>query len=123
MSTNTTNLNLVKPADGEAVDIDVINGNMDIIDEVVGTFLKVVPFEELVGAHNAGDVDTTDVSIIQQTGYSFIGIVGYDTATSGLIVRSLIPRPDISKAQVSWWARTSISSTVWVRVYALFAKQ
>lgn len=32
MSTKTPNYNLVKPADNETADIQVINGNMDIID-------------------------------------------------------------------------------------------
>lgn len=32
MATNTTNYNLVKPADNETADIQVVNGNMDIID-------------------------------------------------------------------------------------------
>lgn len=36
MSTNTTNLNLVKPDYGEALDVSDINGNMDIIDGAVG---------------------------------------------------------------------------------------
>lgn len=35
MSSETTNLHLVKPADNETADIDVINGNMDIIDAAV----------------------------------------------------------------------------------------
>lgn len=35
MATNTTNLNLVKPATTDFYDINVQNGNMDIIDEAV----------------------------------------------------------------------------------------
>ena len=36
MSSQTTNLHLVKPAGGDTVDIDVINGNMDTLDAKVG---------------------------------------------------------------------------------------
>ena len=36
MSTTTTNLELVKPAGNERVDVDVINGNYDKIDEFAG---------------------------------------------------------------------------------------
>ena len=36
MATNTTNLNLAKPATSDAVDITVINSNMDKLDAVVG---------------------------------------------------------------------------------------
>lgn len=42
MSSQTTNLNLVKPADGEAADISVINGNMDTIDTAVGDLRESV---------------------------------------------------------------------------------
>ena len=37
MATNTTNLALVKPATSDAVDITVINSNMDKIDAIVGS--------------------------------------------------------------------------------------
>ena len=36
MSTTTTNLGLTKPAGGDTVDIDDINGNMDILDTAIG---------------------------------------------------------------------------------------
>ena len=42
MSSQTTNLHLVKPSDGEAADISVINGNMDTIDSAVGTLRESV---------------------------------------------------------------------------------
>ena len=42
MSSQTTNLHLVKPAAGETADIDVINGNMDTIDSAVGTLRESV---------------------------------------------------------------------------------
>ena len=35
MSTQTTNLHLVKPVDAEAVDVSVINANMDTIDTAI----------------------------------------------------------------------------------------
>ena len=41
MSTQTENLHLVKPADGEIADIGVINSNMDIIDEAVSDCLPL----------------------------------------------------------------------------------
>lgn len=50
MSSQTTNLNLVKPAVTEAIDISVINGNMDIIDAAVGLLNT--------GKANAADVTT-----------------------------------------------------------------
>lgn len=37
MSTTTTNLNLTKPANNENVDLSVINGNYDIIDQFAGS--------------------------------------------------------------------------------------
>lgn len=37
MATQTTNLNLVKPAENDAVDITVINSNMDKIDAAIGS--------------------------------------------------------------------------------------
>ena len=39
MATNTTNLKLTKPATSDAVDITVINSNMDKIDAIVGSKL------------------------------------------------------------------------------------
>ena len=42
MSSQTTNLHLVKPADGETADIGVINSNMDTIDSAVGTLQQSV---------------------------------------------------------------------------------
>lgn len=37
MSTTTTNLNLTKPANNENVDLSIINGNYDIIDQFAGS--------------------------------------------------------------------------------------
>ena len=42
MSSQTTNLHLVKPANGETADIGVINGNMDTIDSAVQTIQESV---------------------------------------------------------------------------------
>jgi len=36
MATSTTNLNLIKPADGEPVDVDTLNANSDTIDAQFG---------------------------------------------------------------------------------------
>ena len=36
MGTYTTNLNLEKPSDADTADIAVINGNMDVLDGVIG---------------------------------------------------------------------------------------
>lgn len=42
MSSQTTNLHLVKPADNEVADIDVINDNMDTIDTAVQSLRESV---------------------------------------------------------------------------------
>lgn len=47
MSTKTTNYELIKPADNETADIQVINGNMDIIDT------KLKENAEAIATHKA----------------------------------------------------------------------
>ena len=49
MATKTPNFNLTKPSEVDLVEVDVLNGNMDIIDEALGNLSK----KELVTVYAA----------------------------------------------------------------------
>lgn len=68
MSTKTTNLQLTKPAYGEAADIAVINANMDIIDDTVAD--KVTAPSSTVTTDTVAVFDGTTGKLIKSSGFT-----------------------------------------------------
>lgn len=64
MSTSTTNLGLIKPADGEAADIDDINDNMDTIDTAIGSLRESVSKVGYVNASFVRFGTSGDIALI-----------------------------------------------------------
>ena len=56
MATKTTNYNLTKPSGSESADIDVINANMDIIDNALGTKANKSEIPDVSGFANKSDL-------------------------------------------------------------------
>lgn len=92
MATNTTNYNLVKPAGNDAVSIDVINANMDIIDSV----LKANADGISTKANKSTIVDTTLIATTWSSN-SYDLVVSGVTATS---VQEILPALSITDSQL-----------------------
>lgn len=104
MSSQTTNLHLVKPSDNERADNDVINANMDTIDAAVGDvdvaqdgdlqsqidalnnsvsqLLTVGTFTATSPAQEANAAWYCDVPITVPQGYEVVGVVGFSTGAT-----------------------------------------
>lgn len=59
MATNTTNLNLIKPAGSERVQISQINQNMDILDEKIGAVGNTSLQEQITNLGNRIDTEVS----------------------------------------------------------------
>ena len=85
MATQTTNLSLVKPTYSEPTDISVINGNMDIIDGVVGGTAMGTTATTLTGAiaEHEGDISgiSTEMGKVED---SIAIVVNGDTAPQNI---------------------------------------
>lgn len=66
MSTTTTNLSLVKPASNENVDLSVINGNYDKIDQFAGTV--VLSADVTASSGHVTGIGQNTVSVVSATG-------------------------------------------------------
>lgn len=79
MATNTTNLALVKPATSDAVDITVINSNMDKIDSIVGSkplgdFSSLSELDTLLNTELASMAEFTQRAIYVHATATFGGL-------------------------------------------------
>lgn len=63
MATNTTNYNLVKPANGDYYDISVQNGNMDIIDARMKANADAIAEKQVTITGGASSIVTNDLAL------------------------------------------------------------
>ena len=131
MSSSTTNYNLTKPAGTDYVDIDDINGNMDVIDatmkqnadgiaalgESVSSYITTALYSATV---NRTTSSFAAISAPSVSGYTFV--CWFSTATVGWVSGTYIEDPTMQDTKV-WVDHNSYTSgTGTVKCYALYMK-
>lgn len=86
MSTTTTNLSLVKPASNENVDLSVINGNYDKIDQFAGNV--VLSADVTASSGHVTGIGQNTVSVVSATGDSSDNLVSLTVDGSTFTVPS-----------------------------------
>ena len=118
MSSETTNLHLVKPTSADTADIGIINGNMDIIDAAIGSIITVgtatATINKTVGSYASISAPAVD-------GYTFVAWIG--CATDGWVASTYIS--EMNSAATWVWVSANQSDTTGsgtVRCFALYRK-
>ena len=121
MSSQTTNLHLVKPADGETADIGVINGNMDTIDTAIGSLRESVSHGDVtfdsIASGSYGDKSITFATAMPSTPH--VVAMRTDAGTTGYNIQLATFNVSSSGAKIRCWnfGNTAITPKVsWVAV-------
>ena len=131
MSSSTTNYNLTKPAGTDYVDIDDINGNMDVIDatmkqnadgiaalrESVSSYLTTTYYVATVERIPSS---STSISAPSVSGYTFV--CWFYSSTSGWVSATYIENPLNQNTSVWVGYNPYTNGTGRVNCYALYRK-
>ena len=125
MSSETTNLHLVKPTSADTADIGIINGNMDAIDTAVGALQEsvssIITIRRVTVTINKTVNSNAAISAPAVAGYTFVAWIG--CATDGWIAATYIDVAKNANAYV-WLAANAggTSGTGSVQCTALYCK-